>query len=240
MKRFFGFTLSELMIALLVLGVLCATVIPAVTNNMPNQNKILIKRAFYNTSNIVKDMINNTTLYSPEGGKYIGFDNFDTATYKGKTYSGSQKFIDIFIDLLNSKGEVDESESFCDFEKTEICMDLTPPAEGEECTNKQTLDGSVGCKTINSTDGMRWTFSQPIIAINDIENQHIARILVDVNGDLKPNCYQGSTTTECKDRKKNFDQFRMLVFTDGTVIINSNDIWARNILRPSSEINSDD
>ena len=38
-----GFTLSEVMIALTVLGVLCVTVLPAIVSTMPSQKKIMIK-----------------------------------------------------------------------------------------------------------------------------------------------------------------------------------------------------
>lgn len=222
MKKLCGFTLSELMIALGVLGILCAAVIPAIVNNMPNQNKIMMKRVYYNTTNIVKDMINNSDLYSPYGAdnNYIGFDNTNSVTYFGKTYSGATKFPDIFIYLLNKKGDVSSSTDYCKF-TTSVS----------------------NCITVNTSDGMRWTFAVPSTVgqstwINNPDSV-VSHILVDVNGDRKPNCYQGNEKA-CKTRTKNFDQFRMTIYTGGKVKIDSADTWAKNAIDPNSSINDDD
>ena len=83
-----GFTLSEVMIALTVLGVLCVTVLPAIVSTMPSQKKIMIKRAYYTTANLVSDLINDPDLYpsvNTAGVETVGFDNTDTVTFRGKT-----------------------------------------------------------------------------------------------------------------------------------------------------------
>ena len=47
MKRFNkAFTLSELLIALGVIGILCAILLPVIFNLMPNQNTMMAKRAY--------------------------------------------------------------------------------------------------------------------------------------------------------------------------------------------------
>lgn len=63
MRRFKGFTLTELMIALAVLGILVAVVTPAIMRARPNKNKMMVKKTFYTVENIVSSLINDETLY---------------------------------------------------------------------------------------------------------------------------------------------------------------------------------
>ena len=76
-------------------------------------------------------------------------------------------------------------------------------------------------------DGMNWCF---------VETKGIMKILVDVNGDKKPNCYQGITTGNCVGRTENFDQFRMDVYPDGAIVINPSDVWAKEALTVGSSL----
>ena len=58
-----AFTLSELMIALGVIGVLCGILIPLVMHIMPNQNTTMAKRAYYALKSAVNEMINDEGCY---------------------------------------------------------------------------------------------------------------------------------------------------------------------------------
>lgn len=64
MKKF-GFTLSELIITLSIIGVVAVAVMPALTNLVPDTNKITVLR--YNTliGNAVNDILNSDELYHP-------------------------------------------------------------------------------------------------------------------------------------------------------------------------------
>ena len=44
MRRFKGFTLTELMVSLAVIGILVAVVTPAIMKTRPNKNKMMVKR----------------------------------------------------------------------------------------------------------------------------------------------------------------------------------------------------
>lgn len=128
-----GFTLSEVMIALTVLGVLCVTVLPAIVSTMPSQKKIMIKRAYYTTANLVSDLINDPDLYpsvNTAGVETVGFDNTDTVTFRGETYGGATKFQELFAAQLNIDG------------------DITTGCNGESLTN---------CRTFKTADGILWT-----------------------------------------------------------------------------------
>ena len=59
---------------------------------------------------------------------------------------------------------------------------------------------------------------------------------IDINGDRKPNCYEGSTAENCKKRTANFDQFRIKLSADGTIKINEDDTWAIEAIQASSSL----
>ena len=82
-----GFTLSEVMIALTVLGVLCVTVLPAIVSTMPSQKKIMIKRAYYTTANLVSDLINDPDLYPSVNSDKISGAFCRTTEYRRRYYN---------------------------------------------------------------------------------------------------------------------------------------------------------
>ena len=231
-----GFTLSELMIALTVLGLLCAALLPTIMKTMPNQNKIMMKRAYYTTSNIVSDMINNPNLYpmiDSDGNETVGFDNTDPVTYGGKTYGGTTptndghgafaKFIDLFSAHLNTDGEIDDE-----------C-----PSESYDPENPPiSPGGSSGweyCRSFTTPDGIAWDLR----TTHKVETFSTTTVItVDVNGANKPNCMQGDSNadTKCKDRTKNFDRFSMIIKDDGTIEIPENQTWVREALQVSSSL----
>ena len=81
MKRFNkAFTLSELLIALGVIGILCAILLPVIFNLMPNQNTMMAKRAYYIVQSVVADIINDEACYPDKSSattadKRLGFDD---------------------------------------------------------------------------------------------------------------------------------------------------------------------
>lgn len=221
MKKFKGFTLSELNIALIVVGILCALLIPAIVNTMPSPNRIMIKRAYYNVSNIVYNLLNDTSLYEPHndiiGKAYNGFDDIKEVKYKGTAYSGDTKFSGLFITQLNTEGSISTSSGNCSFES-----------------------GISDCKTVTTTDGMKWSLGNKTLTANadgTIDaSEVVCYILVDVNGNKGPSCYQGSTA--CSGLTEEFDQFRLKVYIDGMIEINSGDSWAKEIIKANSTLTS--
>ena len=171
MKRFKGFTLTELMVALAVIGIIVAIVTPTIMRTRPNKNKMMIKKAYYTTENIVNSLINDTSLYDdmsmywrsngPDSdaanGKYCayGFDYDEPAEYEGDTYSGNNKFQKLFASKLNVTKKIE-----ADMSKFE------------------TADGIIWDFTANgSTDGISNGWSQGTKPTDNI------RILsIDVNG----------------------------------------------------------
>ena len=58
-----AFTLTELLVALGVIAILCAVLLPVIFNLMPNQNTIMAKRAYYTLQTVVSDMLNDEACY---------------------------------------------------------------------------------------------------------------------------------------------------------------------------------
>ena len=58
-----AFTLSELLIALGIIGILTAILMPIFFNLMPDQNALMAKRAFYTTETVISDLLNDPDCY---------------------------------------------------------------------------------------------------------------------------------------------------------------------------------
>lgn len=226
MKRFKGFTLSELMVAITVLGVLCAIVLPAAMNNNPNQNKMMMKKAYYAMSEVVSELINNSRYYPAEDGVcpdndtsgYLGFDCNADAT------GGTKKLPFMFAKEVNLDGV-----------KVTNLTDITSDSE------KNSLEDCFGsyssCYVLKTNDGIFWAFPKKNFTKGSVTNPIL--IGVDVNGSDRPNCYQGSTTDACKERTKNFDQFRIALYADGKMEVNEDDEWAAEAIQVSSSLTED-
>ncbi len=240
-----AFTLSELMIALTVLGLLCAALLPAIVRTMPNQNKVMIKRAYYTTANIVSDMINDPNLYPPidsNGFSKVGFDNMDEVTYGGETYGGAitndgkgafAKFISLFAAHLNIDGEIEDScpssSGGSGSDDSYECEDL------EDCPPIPSLPGGSSgwkyCRLFKTPDGIHWDLR----TIHQVETFTTKTTIgIDVNGNKKPNCMQGDDS--CKTRTSNFDRFSMEISDDGTITIPEEQTWAREALQVGSSL----
>ena len=235
MKKLLGFTLTELMIAITVLGILTAAVLPAVLGNNPNQNKIMMKKAYYTTAEVVSEMINNESLFPTwsndgttnfeydqfEGKQYIGILNSDTAVDFDGINTGDYKpeipkATLIFSRMINPKVNPWDRNSEEGMKYENPCLKITQ--EGHPYHVTKTRDGMIWCFSGNPGSPMT--------------------ILVDVNGSAKPNCLQGYNGFSCNgtDRTENFDQFRMYVYADGAIVIDNQDEWAKDAITVGSTL----
>ena len=235
MKKYKGFTLTELMVAIAVLGILAAIVLPALLRNNPNQSKMMMKKAFYTTSNVVSEMVNNTRMYplgTCNGEDCKGIDNEENVTIDGKTYGGHSKFGELLPTMLNVDGSVSDCTSTFDSCKT---------FRSQDGMTWQVLydDGTTDNVTIGSRDVVTGEGEEQTITTEE-EKVHVNNfILVDVNGSKAPNCYQGSTEDNCSTRTKNFDQFRMFIQDDGKIVVDAGEAWAKEAITVNSDINAD-
>ena len=199
MRRLKGFTLTELMIALAVIGILVAVVTPTIMKTRPNKNKMMIKKTFYTTEQIVSSLINDARLYpdmreacetGAEASENFycawGFDAEDSVTYEGETYSGDTKFEGLFRSKLNVKSGTDS--------------------------------------VFYTTDGVKWDLSKTEGAWTKEKlspaDAGVAEILIDVNGDDPPNARQAASSED------DFDQYVIEIMATGKLKIADEDTKA--------------
>lgn len=194
-----AFTLTELLIALGVIGVLTAILMPIVFSLRPDQNTLMAKRAFYTTETIISDLLNDNFCY-PRMSSRVGLDD-GMGRSKCKKWGGEEN-----TDAINNENAPAKLVTlFADK------LDLKVPI-------------SVTDTSFQTKDGMIWTFSNFNLEANNADSY--ALLTVDVNGDKDPNCGQTPASGVCIDstRENGFDKFTMRIFARGRIQIL--DCWA--------------
>lgn len=113
-----GFTLSELLISLAIVGVVAAVTVPGIVGRIPNENKIKMLKAHSALTSTVADLASDPTLYYDDGLNCIGFsctgnpliqqqpspaDNINNA-------SALEKFARLFASRMNLTGNFDGND----------------------------------------------------------------------------------------------------------------------------------
>ena len=248
MGRFKGFTLTELMVALAVIGILVAVVTPAIVKNRPNKNKMMVKKSFYTVEQVVNSMVNNESLY-PDMRNYCGenadtpgnpatdycaygFDYIAAGMNDGFRYSGNYKFAQIFKDSLNVRG------------------DYTGENNGaENAPDPSNPDSYITFYPIfYTTDGIKWdltgtknnqtgTWHSDRQSVGTFTNQNdntsgIGVITVDVNGEEGPNAFCTAANDDC-------DQYSIQILANGKLRINPDHARAVNYASINTSIRDD-
>ncbi len=114
-----GFTLEEISIALVMVGILSVLMINAIQKAMPDKNKIMFKKAYSITERTVAELVNDETLY-PYNSSSIGFLNtVSITTPSGLTASGNTKMCTLFVSKVNTIGNPGTTGTTCSFETTD-------------------------------------------------------------------------------------------------------------------------
>lgn len=150
--KVFGFSLPEVLIAVGILGILMAVLIPTLKGAKPDQNEILHKKATFIVNRVINEIATDEFLY-PNSGEYRGLSNTNAVTVNGQIHQGKTKFCTLFASRLNR-------------------------ASG---SNVECADGK---KSLTSIEGIDW-----YLPISDFKDVDFASIVVDVNGDKKPNSF---------------------------------------------------
>lgn len=106
-----GFTLSEIMITVLLMGILAMFLSPVITKLIPNKNKFMFKKAYMVTENAIDELINDDGLY-PDNSTDPGFMNTATTSINGVSYGGVTKFCQAFASKVNLSGTADCSAEY--------------------------------------------------------------------------------------------------------------------------------
>lgn len=200
-----AFTVAELLIALGVIGILTAVLMPIVLHIIPDQNALMAKRAYHTTEAVISDLLNDPYCY-PKTLSRVGLD--DGLGYrKCKKWGGeentgsltndknySKKLVTLFADKLDTTGNI---------------------------YNNYT--------TFKTKDGMIWRFSDFDMSSHAPTDSVL--LTVDMNGDKGPNCGQSSTSGQCANGTKNkdFDRFTMKIYARGRIQLL--DCWAVKAIR---------
>lgn len=222
MKRFNNaFTLTELLVALGVVGILCAILLPVIFNLLPNQNTIMAKRAYYTVQTVVADMLNDEACYPDKtsanvGDRRVGFDDGygyvncrlwggskNTNTIQDPGGNANTKFATLFTDKIDLDGAMSGN--------------------------------GTGTVKFSTKDGMDWAMTSGGFSSVDNPNAK-ALLVVDVNGTKgEPNCGQNSTADalgsngNCTNRTSGWDRFTIEVYADGKIDIA--DQWAKEAVK---------
>lgn len=205
-----GFTLSEVMIAVGLLGVLSAMLIPTITKITPSTSKVMFKKAYATLEKDVSSMINDDTNYpTDQTGTTTdtstvvlkGFN--DTSLPTGSTVpAGNNKFCYLFTQNLNLVTAVN-------------------------C--------AVGTQWVfTSADGIVWTLTSNGFGLNatDFTTTYVT---VDVNGAKSPNCSEDALASPVVSacvapNLGKADTFRIGIRYDGKLQVPTTDATATTIL----------
>lgn len=89
-----GFTLSEVLITLTILGIVFAITIPVLNNANPDKDKIIYQKAIYSVEEAMKSIMDDSTFKLSK--KYWADDNISES-----------KFCESYASVLNTTGKVD-------------------------------------------------------------------------------------------------------------------------------------
>lgn len=205
-----GFTLSEVMITLGLIGVLSAILIPTVTKITPSNNKVMLRKANYTLQKTISTMINDDTNYPPDQTG-TSTDTPPATVERGFNYTaiptgsnvptGNNKFCYLFTQSLNTVETVD-------------------------CTVGSTW-------AFSTTDGILWTVYSTGFNLNAGDFSSTL-VTVDVNGAKTPNCNEDGlsnpTVSACVGTKIDPDTFQFGIRYDGKIQVLTSDNTAANIL----------
>jgi len=202
-----GFTLAEVMIALGILGILAAMLIPALMSNTPDNGKVMFKKAYSNFERTVSEMINDNANYPATdidngSGVMVNSGFHQTAVGAGTTVPAAQnKFCYLLADKLNTI--------------TSDCSTSTNPG------------------VFKTTDGIQWQVHDGGFTINPTDFNTTVTVTVVPTSPTKPACsvvaFSNPATTACAAGKKP-NTFKINVRYDGKIRIDPADTAAQDIL----------
>lgn len=206
MRGFKAFTLTELMVALAVIGVIVSVVTPTIMRTAPNKNKMMIKKTFYTSQQVISSLINDGNLYPDKTDScydgddttecFWGFDDTSGVSYEGNDYEGETKFIELFKAKLN--------------------ISAVDPSVSSKVTTTDGVQWDLGNAKWTSGKAKVGTFADQTDAAG------IATITVDVNGDAAPNCREDDNGCSQDD----FDRYQIDILVNGRMRINPDDAKA--------------
>lgn len=161
-----GFTLAEVMITISIIGVLAAMLIPTVVKTLPDNNRVMFKKAYSLLEQGVSDLISNEQYYP------------STLTGSGVSTGTGSSAVIVPIGFYNTAKDATIPTTVDKF-----CYLLS------EEFNTTTVNCGSTAGTFITADGMYWqifdiTTNTPASAFGIDDKNFIARVVVDVNGNV--------------------------------------------------------
>ena len=103
-----GFTLSEALIAFLIIGALIGLLIRAIPRTLPNKDKVLYLKAYRNLENAVSTYVNNPAYFNQSFGATTNADlsqprNYQDGFWMGKCWSWAENsFYNAMVTEMNT------------------------------------------------------------------------------------------------------------------------------------------
>lgn len=107
-----AFTMSEVLVTIVIIGVLAVILVPIIKHIVPNKSQMMFKKAYYVTETSISSLINDNGLY-PDDAVNPGFANTAAVTVNGVVYNNpALKFCQAFASKANISGPVDCTKPF--------------------------------------------------------------------------------------------------------------------------------
>lgn len=99
-QKKWGISLAEMLLALAIIGILAAILMPVLKSSMPDRMETLHKKGNYIVEHVVADIAFDEDLYPPTSTR-TGLGSIGAVTVDGITYSGEEKFCELFASRVN-------------------------------------------------------------------------------------------------------------------------------------------
>lgn len=195
-KKQFAFSLAELLLCMMIIGIIVAVTTPVLSKFRPNKYKTMFRKAYEVTDRIVFELINDEELYKSTTGT-LGFDNTDYPATLPIGYT------------------VDDEQDETRQGKTKFCTlfrDKIQPSVIHSC-DEESAANPYEKPAFATADGIVWTMPITTFSNKNVWNY----IYLDVNGTDKPNC--ACENSSVCDTCKNPDRFRIGVRVDGKIFV---------------------
>lgn len=211
-----AFTLAEVMVTMVILGILASILMPIVKDMYPDKNKVMFRKAYYVVERMVYELVNDEDLYPSSEGK-SGLDNTVSVTYLGATFGGNSagtakpKFCKLFAAKVNVS---DINNINCD---------------GVHSIPFQADENYVE-PSFSTTDGVAYymPYSDTFFEYDTITAATVPNLYIDVNGKQAPNCEYNS------DSCPKPDIFGLYLCVDGRIKVKDN--IAKEYLKGNSSV----
>ena len=190
-----GFTLTEMLIALVTVSALSMVLLPVIQGGMPNKEHIMFKKAYFQISNIISELVNDDLIYpEPDSHEFYHLGNSNYRFEEGdREYFGETKLCKLVASRLNVIGGLDQVDCSADVVFTDGVK-----SEGQFMTN----------------DGIAWII--PISDFQEIDDEYEYDIFIDTNGEDGSNCFfDENDENACKVP----DRFNIKLKRDGRISV---------------------